>query len=136
MNERMNGEYKNIMIMKNVKVIGYGLLVIGMLLVGMPTMAQQQEWQSTSTMQGTGSAYAPQVMEVGAATVPTIATTTESYSPAKAPSGPRKGFIDPSNPGNQSNEFPIGDAVLPLLLCAAVFCGVIALRRKCSVLKG
>lgn len=120
--------------MKNVKVIGYGLLVIGMLLVGMPTMAQQQEWQSTSTLQGSGSAYTPQVTAVGAVTASEMATTT--YSPAKAPSGPRKGFIDPSNPGNQSNEFPIGDAVLPMLLCAVVFCGVIALRRKRSALKG
>ena len=129
MNERMNGEYKNIMIMKNVKVIGYGLLVIGMLLVGMPTMAQQQEWQSTSTMQGTGSAYAPQVMEVGAMTVPTIATTTESYSPAKAPSGPRRGF-DVGGESGRSDEFPIGDAVLPMMLMSLAFAGVIYFRKR------
>ena len=115
----------------NVKVIGYGLWVIGMLLVGMPTMAQ--DWQSTSAMQGTGSNYSSQVTEVGATGVSDMATTTESYSPAKAPSGPRREFGKPGETG-QSDEFPIGDAVLPMLLCAAVFCGVIAIRRKRAAL--
>ena len=113
----------------NVKVIGYGLWVIGMLLVGMPTMAQDDQWQSTSSMQGSGSAYSSQVTAVGATNVNSIATTTESYSPAKTPSKPRRAFDNGPETG-QSEEFPIGDAVLPMLLCAAVFCGVIALRRK------
>ena len=116
---------------KIVKVMGFGLMVIGMLLVGMPTMAQQQTWQSTSTMQGSGSAYSPQVTAVGAVTATEMAITT--YSPAKAPSGPRRGFDVGAETG-QSDEFPIGDAVLPMMLCAAVFCGVIALRRKRSAL--
>ena len=60
----------------------------------------------------------------------------QSYNPAKAPSGPRKGFGKPDNPGNQSEEYPIGDALCPLLLFAAMFCGIIALRRKRSSLKG
>ena len=59
-------------------------------------------------------------------------TTPSEYNSeaaAKAPSV-RNGFITPGDPGNQSNESPIGDAVLPLLLCAAVFGGVVLLRRK------
>ena len=111
----------------NVKVIGYGLWVIGMLLVGMPTMAQ--DWQSTSAMQGTGSNYSSQVTAVGATGVSDMATTTESYSPAKAPSGPRRGFDHGAETG-QSDEFPIGDAVLPLLLMAMLFAGVVYTRRK------
>jgi len=119
-----NGEMMKIMIdMKK-----FMMIIMAVALMALPAMAQ--EWQSTSTLQGTGSAYAPQVMEVGATTVPTIATTTESYSPAKAPSGPRRGFIDPNNPGNQSNESPIGDAVLPLMLMAMLFAGVVYTRRK------
>ncbi len=123
MNERMNGEYKNIM--KRIM-----MMIMAVALMALPTMAQQPEWKSTSTMQGTGSAYVPQVTAVGATDVNSMATTTESYSPAKAPSGPRRGFIDPSNPGNQSNEFPIGDAVLPLSLMALAFAGVIYFRKR------
>jgi hypothetical protein len=123
MNERMNGEYKNIM--KRIM-----MMIMAVALMALPTMAQQPEWKSTSTMQGTGSAYVPQVTAVGATDVNSMATTTESYSPAKAPSGPRRGFIDPSNPGNQSNEFPIGDAVLPLLLMSLAFAGVIYFRKR------
>jgi hypothetical protein len=117
--------------MKSVKVIGYGLMVIGMLLVGMPVMAQQQEWRSTSAMQTSGSTYMPQVTAVGATAVGSMATTTESYSPAKAPShGPRKDFIDINNPGDQSDEFPVGDAVLPLMMMALAFAGVVYFRKR------
>lgn len=119
----------------SIKAIGYGLLVMCMLLVGMPVMAQQQEWRSTSAMRTSGSAYSPQITAVGATTVSSMATTTETYSPAKAPgSGPRRGF-DTGAETEQSEEFPVGDAVLPLMICAAVFCGVIALRRKRSAYK-
>ena len=117
-----------------IKVIGYGLWVIGMLLVGMPVMAQQQEWKSTSTMPGVSSTFTPNVQEVGAMYVPSMATTTtDTYSPTKGTGGPRRDFDTGAETG-QSNEFPIGDAVLPMLLCAAVFCGVIALRRRRSAL--
>ena len=110
------------------------MMIMAVALIALPTMAQQQEWRSTSTMQGTGSSYAPQVSAVGATTVGEMATTTDSYSSAKAPGGPRKGF-DVGGETGKSTESPIGDAVLPMLLCAAVFCGVIALRRKRSALK-
>ncbi len=42
----------------------------------------------------------------------------------------RRGFINPSDPGDPSNDSPIGDAVLPLLALALAFAGVIALRRR------
>ena len=105
------------------------MIIMAVALMALPTMAQQPDWKSTSTMQGTGSAYAPQVMEVGATTVPTIATTTESYSPNKAPSGPRRVF-DHGGETGKSDEFPIGDAVLPLMLMAMLFAGVVYTRRK------
>ena len=103
------------------------VMIIMAVALALPTMAQ--EWQSTSTLQGTGSNYTPQVTAVGATTVPTIATTTESYSPNKAPSGPRRGF-DVGGEHGQSDEFPIGDAIVPMMLMAIAFGGYIAIRRK------
>ena len=110
--------------------------------MALPIMAQQQEWRSTSAMQTSGSAYTPQVNAVGATGVSEMATTTESYSPSK---GPRRAKMD----GDEEDDWgtnqehkdidpgsPIGDAVLPLMLCAAVFSGFIAFRRKRSALNG
>ena len=114
---------------KSIKVIGYGLWVIGMLLVGMPVMAQQQEWKSTSTMPGVSSTFTPNVQEVGAKYVPPMATTTDTYSPTQSSGGPRKGFDTGAETG-QSKEFPIGDAVLPMLLMAMLFAGVVYTRRR------
>ena len=109
------------------------ILIMAVALIALPTMAQQQEWKSTSAMQTSGSVYAPQVNAVGATTAGEMATTTESSSPAKAkaPGGPRKGF-DVGGETGKSSESPIGDAVLPLLLCALAFCAVTYLRRKPS----
>ena len=114
------------------------IMVLGALTACLvPALAQTpQDWKSTSSMPSTGSTYAPQVTAVGAATVATTATTTtENYSPAKV-GGPRR-TIDTNNEWEDDGDqgFPIGDALLPMLLCAAVFCGVIALRRKRSALK-
>ena len=114
---------------RNIKVIGYGLLVIGMLFVGMPVMAQQQEWKSTSTMPGVSSTFTPNVQEVGAKYVPQMATTTDTYSPTKSTGGPRRDFDTGAETG-KSDEYPIGDAVLPMLLMAMLFAGVVYTRRK------
>lgn len=105
---------------KNLKVIGYGLWVMVALLVSAPVTAQnQQEWQ-TSTMVGSGSAYSPQVTAVGATTVSSnVTTTTESYSPAQTPNRAKK--FDTGAESGQSNESPLSDAVLPLLLMAMMY---------------
>ena len=113
------------------------MIIMAVALIALPTMAQQQqEWKSTSTLQTSGSNYAPQVNAVGATTVGEMATTTESYSPAaKAPGGPRKDFYHGPETG-QDTESPIGDAVLPLLLMSLAFCGVVYLRRKRAAIEG
>ncbi|MBR2166797.1 MAG: hypothetical protein IJ920_00440 [Paludibacteraceae bacterium] len=93
------------------------------------TYTPAQEWKSTSPMMMSGSAYTSQVTEVGAEYAASAATTTETYSPNKAPSGPRREkILGPQD--DPANQFPIGDAVLPLTLMAVAFAGVIALRRK------
>lgn len=101
--------------------------------MALPTMAQQQEWQSTSTMKGTGSTYTPQVTAVGAVSANEMATTTGSGTgAAKAPSGPRR-VIDGNNDNWQEGDegFPLGDAVLPLMLCAFAYLGMrVYLKRK------
>lgn len=92
----------------------------------LPTMAQSaQEWQ-TASLPGSGSNYAPQVTAVGASVAASEATTTESYSPAK-PGSIRREKIDGADAG-QSNESPVGDAVVPLLLLAVVYAGYSATR--------
>ena len=98
----------------------------------LPTMAQNFEaqqpnaaFQSTSTMQSSGSAYSSSVYAVG------------SYSPSQAPAaGPRK--APPGDGvGEETNEtfdnpqlFPLGDALIPLLLMAILFAGITYLRNK------
>lgn len=106
------------------------MIVMGVALIALPTMAQQQEWQSTSAMKGSGSSYTPQVTAVGATAVSGSATTTESYSSAKAPTGPRRSKELNDEMEDNDEGSPIGDAVLPLILCALAFGGYIAIRRK------
>ena len=105
----------------------YILVIMAAVLVALPTMAQQQEWQSTSTMQTSGSSLAPQVTAVGATSVGDMNTTNSS---AKAPGRLRKSFDNTTNPGFGNPSSPIGDAMVPLLLMSVVFGGVIAVRRK------
>ena len=107
------------------------MIIMAVALIALPTMAQEDQWQSTSSMQGSGSAYSSQVTAVGATDINSMATTTESYSPAKAPSGPKKA----GNWGEGLDEYgrgdsPIGDAVLPMLFMAIAFGGYIAIKRR------
>ena len=104
------------------------MILMAVALIALPTMAQQQEWKSTSTMQGTGSSYAPQISAVGATTVEEMATTTTS-SPAHV-SGPRRDKENPGDIGYKDEGSPIGDAVLPLMLMAIAFGGYIAIKRR------
>ena len=66
----------------------------------------------------------------------------QSYSPAQTPGGPRRGYDANGNwvpdsedfgggaETGESEQFPIGDAVLPLMLMAMLFAGVVYYRRK------
>ena len=107
------------------------MILVMVAAVVLPTMAQNNQeqlnvqFQSTSTLQGSGSQYSasPALNEDG----------TAAYNPAQAaaPKGSIKTGSLPDKPGKDGQgNTPLGDAVLPLLLLAAAFCGVIALRRK------
>ena len=107
------------------------MIIMAVALIALPTMAQQQEWKSTSVMQTSGSNYAPQINAVGATSVNEMATTTESYSPG----GPRRAkqgdYGDQNDFGDWDEEnSPIGDAVVPMLLMAMLFAGVVYTRRR------
>lgn len=121
------------------------MFIMAVALVALPTMAQQDQWQSTSTMQGSGSTYSSQVTGVGAAGVSNMATTTDSYSPAGA--GRRKvetpgggssgeGGTGHNNPGTGGYDSPVGDALIPLLLCACMYLSVRVFLKRKRALKG
>ena len=106
------------------------MIIMAVALIALPTMAQ--DWQSTSTMQGSGSNYSSQVTAVGATDINSMATTTDSYSPANGPKrGKKSDYGDNPEVGEHDTEnSPIGDAVLPLLFMAIAFGGYIAIKRR------
>ena len=104
------------------------MIIMAVALLALPTMAQQQEWQSTSVMQTSGSDYVPQINAVGAERAQPMATTTTTYSPANGPQRAKK--FDTGGDSGQSSESPIGDAMVPLMLMAMLFAGVVYTRRK------
>ena len=112
------------------------ILAVGILMVcllPLAVSAQQQEWQSTSSMQESGSRYSSKVTPVGATGVGAMSSTSSSFAPAQAPSRPRRADEWGHNQdGGETgdNNSPIGDAVLPLMLMAFAFSGVVALRRR------
>lgn len=108
----------------------YMMIIMAVALMALPTMAQEQEqWKSTSIMSGAGGYTAP-ITEVGSSSVGQMATTTGSA--AKAPGGPRREKIEGAD-NDPSSQSPIGDAVLPLVLMALTFAGVVYLRRRQTV---
>ena len=104
--------------------------------MALPTMAQtfgtkyaekpSVVFQSTSTMIGSGSSYSvnPTLNTDG-----TASYSGATYSPAQVSGGPRR-IVNPGDEDDDENGSPIGDAVLPLLLCALAFCGVVYLRKR------
>ena len=83
-------------------------------------------FQSTSTMQGSGSTYSsnPMLNAEGQATY-----TTQESSPAYSPGGPRRSIITPGPGGIQQ---PLGDALIPLLLMVMAYATYLLLRRRKS----
>ena len=54
-----------------------------------------------------------------------------SYSPANAPTGPRRATGNNQDPGHTEDETsPLGDGVLPMLIMALAFGGAVYLQRR------
>ena len=119
------------------KAMKYILMVISMVGV-LSVNAQQQteqpnvQFQSTSTLQGSGSVLSSQ---------PMLNADGTAYSPAAAPGkNIRRATKDEGDdeitivtPGQGGSQAPLGDAVLPLLLMAmayAVYSVARVYRRK------
>ena len=107
--------------MKNIMM---NIVVAGLLLAAPATA---QDFNSTSTMQGSGSSYASQVSPVGA-TAPQQMSTVGS--PSQVSGRRNSDFGDNQDAGYKDTNSPIGDAVLPLLLLTAAFGGGVYLRRR------
>lgn len=114
------------------------MIIMAVALAALPAMAQQELWQSTSSMAGSGSNYSSNVTAVGATGVGDMGTTTSSgsYGPRRAKkegdgySDNLDGFDD-DTPDYGQGPSPIGDAVLPLLLLACAYLGMrVFLKRK------
>ncbi len=100
----------------------------------------------TLTMSSTGS-----VMMKSGSALPIAAVSGTSTADDYAPSGPRRakkedeGFADQDptpgqgdsgTPDLPGDTVPLGDAILPLMVMALAFCGVVYLRRKKRTLNG
>ena len=101
----------------------------------LPAMAQFENtqpsttvFQSTSTMMGSGSAYSatPTLNEDGTASL--NGTSGSHRAKKNTPATPGS----PSTPGQgkEENQFPLGDALFPLLVMALAFAGITYFRRK------
>ena len=115
------------------------LWVMVALLVSAPTMAQAEaqqpndnQFRSTSTMVGSGSNYSatPTINAGGTANAPTFGGGGPRYAPKPINNDDdwdRRADEDGIGRGIST---PVGDAVLPLMLMAVAFAGVIYLRRR------
>ena len=95
------------------------------------TEAPATVFQSTSTLAASGSAWSA---------TPMLGEDGMAYNPSVNPSGPRKMRMEddedePAVIETPTGKQPIGDAVLPLMIMALAFCGVVYLRRR-KALKG
>lgn len=138
----MKGEKMKTERMKDMKKVMMLMVLCALMAYLIPAQAQtfqtitaeknaiQSQQMVNSGVQYKGTVYEPfsnvvpsEQSEVGA-----------SYSPAKAPSGPRRAkmgdFDDSPEGGEGSGDSPIGDAVWPLMLMAIAFGGAVYLRRR------
>ena len=93
---------------------------------------QQEAFQSTSTMPGSGSRYRSTPVELNEEGRATYEDTTE---PAYIVRNPRRIGPSPSGDIDEKDKVPAGDAVLPMMLMAAAAAGAIALRRRKAVVE-
>ena len=126
------------------------ILVASLLMISMHMNAtfKYLPMQSTSAMQATGSMHQTKVTAVDAPQAQYTYLQMQStsimmetgeiptpFSDEEEGNGPkgnlRRGFINPSDPGDQSDEFPIGEPWI-LLLFAAATAATIALRNRRS----
>lgn len=104
-------------------VLGLCSLLFAPCSISAQSNVPSSEFQSTSSMVGSGSSYAsnPSLNADG-----TAAYNSPSYAPQRAISGPNR--IAPVTP--EGDPTPIGDEILPLLLMALVAGAVIVTKKR------
>lgn len=111
----------------------YRLFAIGLFLLCSAAMMAQPQSEMTSTsamLHNDNASYSTRNVEAVMSSGSAYSSTVEMpHSPAYAPSGPRRVS---ENDGDDEIPFPdpIGDALLPLLLCAGAFLILRLARRK------
>ena len=113
------------------KALRYLLIVIGLvsvLSVGAQSFAQRPtcEFRSTSTMVTSGSTL-PQAAVSGVYTTYDTRTTGGYYGPRRV--GENGGFDEEDEPDTPDVPFPIGDAVIPMMLMVMGY-GLYVYRRR------
>ena len=98
-----------------------------------PARVANEPIQSQPMM--TGGSYSGTVYEPFSNVAPSEYNSGNgSYSPAKAPGGPRKAFDTGAETG-QSTESPIGDAMWPLMLLACAYLSMRVFLKKKRAMK-
>ncbi len=134
-NEGMK-ELKNERMKKRIRIMRTKLIIIA-LLSAITISASTQQYSPASVTDPaiqsqqimSGSAYNGTVYEPFSNSVPSEQSAVgSSYTPT---SRPRRSKENPGDPGiTDDDASPIGDATLPLMLCALAFGGVVAFRRR------
>lgn len=98
-------------------------------LIALPTMAQQDQWQSTSSLPTSGSSYTPQVTPVGSPAPAMQGSAGAPYTPSVT-GGPNRSIEDIQDFNDDPEGSPLGDGLIPLTLLALAYAGVVYFRRR------
>jgi len=105
------------------------MILMAVALIALPAMAQQDQWQSTSSLPSSGSSYAPQVTPVGAQAPIQQSPAGAPYTPAIT-GGPNRSIEGVVETEEGDEGSPLGDGLIPLTLLALAYGAVIAFRKR------
>lgn len=114
------------------------MILMAVALIALPTMAQQDQWQSTSSLPTSGSSYTPQVTPVGAQAPIQQSPACAPYTPSLS-GGPLRSegdWGDRPEVGVGDEGSPLGDGLIPLTLLALAYGVVVFLRKRKQTLNG
>ena len=112
------------------------MILMAVALIALPTMAQQDQWQSTSSLPTSGSSYTPQVTPVGAQAPAQQSSVGAPYTPSIT-GGPNRSIEGNNENWQEGDEgSPLGDGLIPLTLLALAYALVVYLRKRKQTLNG
>ena len=118
--------------MKRVLLLTYFVVATAIFAVAQTYGTQYKSgYESTNIDRMSNNGNYDNLAPVGALEAPSMATTTYDQIEINT-TGPRRDFINPSNPGDQSGESPIGEPLV-MLLFASLFAGAMAYRKRLAM---